>query len=176
MLEWRRRGADVEDGADGVAFYFGADQFVELMTSGSMDGFARRLRERHPSVPLFFLLSGVQAFCRKAAQRRVRAKAGADAPIVASEAAVEDCCTFLYLEFEIRSRIFAGPVDAAQFCICIADAVAKKPYMEDLSFVNLRAAYVRGKTGNAAAALCVEGLAMFAQRAGKTLGPRTRRS
>ncbi len=152
-VEWRRCLPDRPGYAlDAVGYWYGAAEFVELMASRQVVAAARAMRGRHPDGVVFVFVAGVAAHCRRA----VRRKAAGNGQVFTKEA-VDDCCTALWLDYRLHVHAMDTADEAAEHVRFVAYAVGARPYGEELSRVDLRAAYARKKTERAHAALCPDG-------------------
>ena len=165
-VEWRRCFSDRPGYAiEAVAYWYGAEEFVELMAGEGVVALAKSLRNRHPDIVVFVLIGGVSAYCRRTARRRV----GSDARVFTKDA-VDDCCTALWLDYRLHVHTMDSAEEAAEHVRFTAYAVGVRPYGDGLSKADLRTAYAKNKTQRGNAALCPDGAGGVREETASDLG------
>lgn len=142
MVAWRR-GDGTGDDAGIVALCFDAELFLQHLAYQTLDGCARHIVEKRKGCQIMFLLQGVEEECRKAARRAVRLGA---TDVIISERAVQDCCTYLYMEYGILSRNLKKEEDVAEYLCQLTDGIAVAPYRKDSQFLDATMAFRDSKS------------------------------
>lgn len=141
LISWRRlanEGCTSPKDVMVSMLVFAAEDFVDKVDSGQLDNYVAFVKRKKQGHEIFFAICGMEKELRKRA--RIAVKDGSQGMLLSSQG-IQDCYTYLYMEYGIRSRESATVGEVAQYVCDVTDAIANTPYHQNAEFMEATAKY-----------------------------------